>query len=101
MIVIVAIAIYIYVPQLLIKRAAKQVIRRFRQKQAYDLVSARSLEELGLQPRSFLNSLGRPRDWKPKALNLLLQVGVIQSADDGRLFLSEETLSRTKLADKR
>jgi hypothetical protein len=33
------------------------------------------------------------RDYKPHALNALMQVGVIQATEDGKLYLSEAKLA--------
>jgi hypothetical protein len=82
-----------FVPRLLIRRAARQVIRIFREHNATESRSARTIDELGLTPPGMLQRMGRRRDYKPHALNALMHMGVIQTTEDGKLYLSEARLA--------
>jgi hypothetical protein len=69
------------------------VIRIFRKHNAVDSKSARTIDELGLRPPGMLQRMMRRRDYKPHALNALIQAGVIKTTDDGRFYLSEARLA--------
>jgi len=82
-----------FIPRWLVRRASHQVIKIFRKNSATDIKTARTVDELGLRPPGVMERIGRRRDYKPHALNALMQAGVIQATEDGRLYLSEEKLS--------
>jgi len=87
-----AMAIVLYVPALLTRRAMKQVVGRFYAARALSEESAKTLAELGLTPPNLLERLTKPRDYKPAALRLLQQLGAVQLTQEGKLFLLEERL---------
>ncbi len=87
-----AMAVVLYLPARLTRRAMHQVIGRFYQQEALAPEKAKTLEELGLTPPSFVEKLAKPRDYKPTALRLLQQMEAVQMTQDGRLFLVEERL---------
>jgi len=75
-------------------RAAAQVVARFRERQAEDIWSAKGPEELGLAPRGFMLRLADPRrDYKPIALRILINIGVIRKTGQSKLYLSERDLA--------
>jgi hypothetical protein len=80
------------IPAWLMKRAIEQVVGIFRAHRANEPSTAKSVDDLGLRTPGFFDRIGRTRDYKPIALNLLLAMGVIQSAVDGRVYLSERKL---------
>jgi hypothetical protein len=75
------------------RRAARQVIRIFRAQNATDSKNARTIDELGLRPPGMMERMMRRRDYKPQALDALVQVGVVKVTEDGKLYLSEEKLT--------
>ena len=93
------IALLIALPFMMNKRAIRQVIRRFRDRQALDPSTAKTIDELGLTPPSFRERLMRFRDYKPAALNGLVRIGIVQVTEDGRFYLSEEKLGNTRIAN--
>ena len=80
------------IPRWRMKRAVRQVIRIFRERNAVDSKNARTIEELGLMPRGMVESLFKGRDYKNYALTFLIQAEVVQQIDD-KLYLWEERLS--------
>jgi hypothetical protein len=64
----------------------------FERNNALDARSAKTIDELGLSPRTFLEGIGRIRDFKPYALQALMNAGVIKQTDGGRLYLSQDKL---------
>ena len=75
------------------RRAARQVIKIFRAQNATENKNARTIDELGLRPPGMMERMMRRRDYKPQALNALVQVGVVKVTEDGKLYLSEEKLA--------
>ncbi|MDX9822903.1 MAG: hypothetical protein RBT20_13280 [Syntrophales bacterium] len=82
-----------FIQNFLVKRALKQVIEIFRRYGALQAGNAKTLEELGLGPKSFITKMASLRDYKPDALKLLIQRDVIMSTDEGKLYLKEERLA--------
>ena len=83
-------------PQLLLRRAIPSLIRIFRERNAVGADNAKTSEELGLKPRTVTQSLFKGRDYKVTALQVLKNANVIQSTEDGKLYLSEANLSSSK-----
>lgn len=96
LLIILFIVVIVFVPMLLNKRAVIQVIQIFKEHDALDAESAKTLVELKLTKPSFKDRMMRFRDYKPAAVESLIQVGVVQGTEDGGLFLLEERLKGTK-----
>ena len=84
-------------PRMRIKRAINQVVAIFENKNALDVRSARTINELGLRPPTFLESMMRMRDFKPYALQVLMKAEVVLETDGGRLYLSQDRLTATNI----
>jgi hypothetical protein len=69
------------------------VIKIFRQNSALDKKTAKTIDELGLRPRGFMEGIFRGRDFKPYAMDALVKAGIVKSTEDGRLYLVEEKLT--------
>jgi len=54
---------------------------------------------LGLSSPTFRERLMRFRDYKPAALQGLIRVEIVQVTEEGKVYLSEEKLKTTKLAN--
>ena len=83
-------------PQFFIRRAIKKVIQILRENNAVGARHAKFADELGLQSKGMLENLMRPRDYKPRALQLLISSNIVQMTDDGKVYLSEENLAGTR-----
>ena len=83
-------------PQLFVSRAIPSVIKIFRKHNAVGIRSAKTIDELGLKPPSMIERMWQRRDYKPRALQLLIIANIIQMTEDGKLYLSEENLMQTK-----
>ncbi len=90
-----AMVVGLYVPARLTRRAMGQVVRRFYEHKALGARDAKSVDELGLTPPSFLQKMTRTRDYKPNALQVLQQVGAVQMTEEGKLYLVEEKLHQS------
>jgi hypothetical protein len=84
------------VPQIMLRRAISSIIRTFRQRNALDAQNAKTIDELGLRPKSMIQAIFRGAQYKTTALLVLRNARVIESTEDGKLHLSEENLSNGK-----
>ena len=95
--VIFILGIGILLSRLLMVRAIKEIISIFLNSGALDAQNAKTREELGIVPQTFLERMYRIRDYKPYALQTMLNAGIIRETSDARYYLSEEKLSATAL----
>ncbi len=100
LIIIVGLAAIIFIPQLLIRRAISQVIRIFRKLKATSPQTAKTQEELRLEPKSLVQRMMTTRDYKPQALDLLVNAKIIIMTDDGKYYLSEQALVDSPIGQK-
>lgn len=89
----------IVIPQMLLRKAVPQVIKILRQHGAIDAEHAVRPEAVGLAQQSVWDRALKRRDYKPKALSGLLQIGVVDLNDEGKVFLSEAALARSPFKD--
>jgi len=92
LLIIVGLLVMFFLPQLLVMRAVPKVIKMFRRYNAVSPRDAKTPEELGFNPRTMLIRMLKPRDYRPRALQVLISQGIIKTTEDGKLYLSEETL---------
>lgn len=78
------------------KKALREVIKIFRETDALNHVNAKTKEELGLMPPGLLMRLIGQRDYKPYALQLMIEANIILITEDGRYYLSETKLSSSQ-----
>ncbi len=83
-------------PQLRMRIAVPSVIRLFRQSNAVGIKNAKTIEELGLKPKNMGQAIIKGQDYKMTALQVLKKAEVVQSTEDGKLYLSEENLSNSR-----
>jgi hypothetical protein len=83
-------------PRLRMRRSFTIVIRRFRENNADDPQHAMRAEDLEIDFESKTPSLLRTGDEESDAARLLLNAGIIRTAEDGKLYLSEESLSNSQ-----
>lgn len=86
------VAVLVYVPRFFVKRAMRKVVAIFRKVGATSPKQATTLESLGLVQAGFVDRMFKPRDYRPQAARLLIQVGIILPTDDGTYYLSEQAL---------
>ena len=101
LIIVVAILGFFVLPRIRVRRAVDQVVAIFERSNALDVRSARTIDELGLRPPSFLEGMLRMRDFKPYALQILMRAEVIRQTDGGRLYLSQDRLAATHVGGHR
>ena len=93
LIILLAIFGLFLLPQIRLRRAVKQVVAIFERNDALDVRSAKTIDELRLRPRTFLQGLGRIRDFKPYALQILMDARIVCQTDGGRLYLLQHKLA--------
>lgn len=93
LIIVLAILGFFVLPEIRMRRAVRQVVTIFQRHNAIDVRSARTIDELKLRPRSFLEGIGRIRDFKPYALKVLMDAEVVCQTDGGRLYLLQDKLA--------
>jgi len=86
-----------YLPRLLTKRAARQVVKLFRKAGATDAKHAVTLDSLGLVPAGMFSRMFQLRDYRPVATNLLIRANIIRQTRNGKYYLVEKELERTTL----
>jgi hypothetical protein len=87
-----------YLSRFLLRKAVRDVVSLFRRQGATSPATAATLEELGLA-RSPFDRIFRLRDYRPTALRLLAQANIIRNAEEGRLYLSEDELKRSRVKE--
>jgi hypothetical protein len=88
----------VIIPQVKTRRALSEVVDTFRAYQALSPWDAKTMEELGLRTINMLQGITGERDYRPRALEVLLEAGIAISDTDGKLYLSERALRRSKIA---
>jgi hypothetical protein len=95
-VVILLVIAIILIARVFMDRAIRSVIRMFREIGATSASNARSIDELGLRQRPRFERLLRAKDYKPYALGILMNAGIVKANEDGNLYLSEEQLMRSR-----
>ena len=99
-IIIVGLAAIFFIPQLLVRRAIGKVINIFRKQDATSPQTAKTLKELRLEPKDFIMRMASLRDYKPQALDLLINHKIIIVTEDDKFYLSEQALAESPLGKK-
>ncbi len=82
----------LYIRAFRTRRAIFKVIEVFYQHKALGINSAKTPHQLGLERPDFLQRMTRLRDYKQKALQILIKGGIIFENEDGRVYMVEEKL---------
>jgi hypothetical protein len=86
---ILGIAAIIFIPRWQIRRTIPKVIKAFRDNNALDTNTARSIEDLGLKPRGIIMGSFRGRDYRQQTMMVLINAGIIQTTEEGLFYLDE------------
>jgi hypothetical protein len=97
LLVVLALLAMFVIPQWRLRRAIRQVIRILREHNAIGIKSAKTVDELGLKPRSMLEGMFRGRDYKQYALSTLMKAEIIKTTGEGKLYLMEDKLAASNL----
>jgi hypothetical protein len=83
----------------LLRGAIAKVVRIFRQRRSSCSETPKTIDELGLTPPDFPDKLLKPKDYKPYAVEALIQAGVVRVTKDGKACLDEQKLKGSALED--
>ncbi|MDD5038287.1 MAG: hypothetical protein PHN78_03115 [Dehalococcoidales bacterium] len=98
LVVIVVFVIVLVIPQWFIRRATQDLLIIFKNYDAIGLKNAKTLYDLGFRSPGLLKRMLIPgRDYKGAALNLLMQLGIVEKTEDDRYYLLEDKLYASKL----
>jgi len=86
----------IFLPYWLVLRAVPKVIKTFRQNNAISASNAKTIDELGLKPKSIFQRMLSRRDYRQNALQFLIRSDVVDITEEGKFFLNEEKLMLSK-----
>jgi hypothetical protein len=99
LVIILLFVLTFFVSNIMTKLALKAVLKTFRKHSALTPDTAKYLNEMGLQQKGLFQFRGL-RDYKPAALQFLMKHEIILAAEEGRLYLSEEALTKSGLENK-
>ncbi len=91
---LILVIIWLVVPGWMVRRAMPAVIKILRNKNAVGVRNAKTAQELGLQPKPFVRRLFGRRDYKPKALEYLVQYYIVLVTEDGKLYITDTSVAR-------
>jgi hypothetical protein len=86
--------IALYGSTLMFKRAMRQVLKMFRNHEAFSAEKALFADELGMKAQGFIR-FNTWRDYKPNAMDLLIKNDIVKVTEEGKLFLSEDNLANS------
>ena len=78
------------------KGSVRSLIKSLREHEATNIATAKTAEELNLRLGSSFGKFNLLRDYSSYSLKMLVDEGVVRVTEDGRLFLSEETLALSR-----
>jgi hypothetical protein len=96
LIVLGGIAAALFISARMTKRAVGKVIAIFEKHNAIGIQHAKTVNELGLTPPSLMDRFTRMRDYKQNALSILMKAGIVQTTEEGKVFISAEKLAELK-----
>jgi len=93
LLIVVLLGLFFIIPNLLTRRAVIKLIKMFQQNNAVGIKNARTAEELGLSFPTLMQRMVMPRDYKPRALQALMNAGIIGITEEGKMYLVEENIA--------
>ena len=94
--VLAGIGIALFLSARMTKRAVGQVIAIFQKCNAIGIPQAKTVNELGLTPPNLMERFTRMRDYKQNALSVLMKAEIVQTTEEGKLFISDKKLAELK-----
>jgi len=95
-IVLGGIAAALFLSARMTKRAVGQVIAIFEKHNAVGIQQAKTVNELGLTPPNLMDRFTRMRDYKQNALSILMKADIVQTTEEGKLFISAQKLAELR-----
>ena len=95
-IVLGGIAAALFLSARMTKRAVGQVIAIFEKHNTVGIQQAKTVNELGLTPPNLMDRFTRMRDYKQNALSILMKADIVQTTEEGKLFISAQKLAELR-----
>ena len=88
-----------FLPQYFLRKAGFEVVKILREHGAVDEDHGVFAKDVGLEQQSIFERALKRRDYKPKALEGFIYLGIVGVGDDGRVFLRPEELQKSVWRD--
>ena len=88
-----------FLPQYFLRKAGFEVVKILREHRAVDEDHGVFAKDVGLEQQSIFERALKRRDYKPKALEGFIYLGIVGVGDDGRVFLRPEELQKSVWRD--
>jgi len=96
--VIIALIVWIIIgPNWLVFRAMKKVIKALKKRDAYNAKNACYAEEIGIRKQTMFSNMFKVRDYRPQALQQLVQLEIVKQTDDEKFYINQEKLDQSRL----
>jgi hypothetical protein len=99
LIVVVLIVWIIFGPNWLIYRAMKKVVKALKKRNSWDQASSSWAEQIGIKKEPLWSAMFKARDYRPRALQQLVQLEIIIQTPEGKYFLNRAKLEESRLRD--
>ena len=99
MIIIIIILLIVWViigPIWMLNNATKNLIQMLKKNNATTDKKAMSLEQLGIHPINTWDTMFRMKDYKPEAIQKLIETQILTRTQDSKYFINEEIFNRSK-----
>jgi len=93
---ILLLVIIIFLSSYIVGLAIPKVIKLLRNSNAIGLENAVPLVKIGLEKKSHMQRMFRMKDHKPNALTALITIGIVKRDEEGKVYLVEEILAKSK-----
>jgi hypothetical protein len=87
-----------YFSRMRMKIALRSVVNSFYERGALQAKKAATPRDLGVVPLDVFSRMMRLRDYRPQALRLLVNAGIVIATDDGLLYMSEDLLRQSNIS---
>ena len=96
-VVILLLAWIIVGPNWLIFRAMKKVVKALKKRNSWDQASASFAEQIGVKKEPLYISMFKARDYRPRALQQLVELQIVIQTPEGKFFLNKVKLDESRL----
>ncbi len=99
LVIILMLAIMIFLPRWLVLRAMRKVLKTLRKQNAVDAKSAKPAEQFGAAPPNLWDRMFKMRDYRPQALQQLVQLQIVSMTPDGKYYINQQNLLNSRFHD--
>lgn len=103
LIIVIAIAALIiaaiFIPRYMVLNAMKKILKTMINNDAISPQNAQTAEQIGIKRGAMWDSMFRGRDYRPQALNTLVESEIVVNTMDGRYYISKNKLRISRFKD--